>query len=295
MPIWPFRSHDPTPFMPVDTPSTGKPEEPPKYVDEGRFNQAMDEVRGLGSKLDQFTGLFTGLMTGQPPPVPQTPQTEAPIDDVTDEEYADAVLRGDAAKIQKRTRAEIERAKRDLQKTYDQRLGTLERQGMGILDQVSGELGQQALGAMPYYQVLKGDIDAALKQLPAHQRTPEMRQHIYHAVVGANLDKVRAHDAAEAARIQKERDTLEPPGRAREHEQGPTPETIFGDAILRPDATWMGGGKLWAKRTPDEWARTRYGVKDVREASVYASNVMNLDDCPRCFGPIIGGKCHCRR
>ena len=293
--VWPFRSHDPTPFMPVTDPGPKK-EDLPQFVPMERFTAALDEVKGLNSKLDQFTGLLTGMLGTQPgqQTPPQPPAQEPAIDDITDDDYADAVLKGDAARITKRTKAEVERARRDIKKDYDARFARLEGQGMGILDQVNTELGQHALGSMPYYQLLKADVDAALKQLPAHQRTPEMRAHIYHAVVGANEEKVYAHRRAEEARIAKEREALDTPGRGKEQSQGPTPSTVFGDELLKPTTTWRGGAGLWSKRSPDQWAQARYGVENIQQAAIYASNVLALDDCPRCFGPIIGGTCHCR-
>src|SRR5207247_423765 len=235
MPIWPFRSHDPSPFLPSADTSGTKQDEPPKYVDEARFNQALEEVRGMNSKLDQFTGLFTGYMAqpGQQPSVqyPQQPQ-EQPIDDITDEEYQQAVLQGDAPKISKRMAAVTERKAREIRSEYEQRFRTIETQGLSIYDQLSSEVGQTALKAMPYYQLFRQDIDAALKQVPVHQRTPEMRSFIYERTVGANIDKVKAHDAAEAMRIAKERDQLDPPSRTKEQDEGPTPESVFGDDVI---------------------------------------------------------------
>lgn len=301
MPLWPFQKHSPQPFLPSADPGAQKKDEPPKFVDEARFTQALDEVRGLNSKLDQFTGLLTGYFgAGQPGQAQQgqsqQQQAQEPtIPDISDDEYADAVLKGDAAKIATRTAAIAERKVREVRKEYDQRFRILETQGMSILDQVNTEVGQQGLATMPYYQLLKSDIDTALKQLPAHQRTPEMRAHIYHATVGINLDKVKAHDAAEAVRIQNEREQLDPPGRRQsEQDLGPTPESIFGEQLLKPTATWMGGAQIWGRRSPDSFAQQRYGTKDMKEAAVYAANVMALGDCPRCFGPVIAGKCHCR-
>lgn len=298
---WPFARKDPSAFLPIQ--GQEKKDESPKYIDETRFNQALDEVRGLNSKLDQMTGLFTGFLAtpGQKGQGQQAQQAqEPPIDDVTDDEYSDAVLKGDAEKISKRMSAVTERKAREIRRDYDQRISLLERQGMGILEQVSGEVGQGAMNTLPYYQLLKADIDAALKQLPVHQRTPEMRAHIYHATVGANLDKVKAHDAAETVRVQAQRDAEHAPGRQHAQDQGPSPATIFGEDILRPDARWRGGANLWGRMqhgrtvTPDGFAQNYFHTKDIQEASVYASNVMALDDCPRCFGPLIGGKCHCR-
>ena len=295
--VWPFSRNDPSAYLPGPEPS--KKEEPPAYVPMERFNQALDEVRGLNSKLDQFTGLMTGFL-GNPQPGPATrqdtlPPQEAAIDDISDEEYSTALLQGDAPKITKRNRAEIERAKREVKREYDARFKTLEGQGMAILDQVNTEQGQQALSGQPYYNLLKADIDAQLKTVPAHQRTPEMRQFIYERTVGANQEKVWAHKQAEEGRIRQERDALGTPGReARDKDNKPTAANVFGEEILSATTTWRGGGTLWARRSPDEWARSRYGTKDMNEAAVMATNILAISDCPRCFGPIIGGKCHCK-
>src|SRR5262245_23873561 len=297
--MWPFNRQDPSPFMPE--PQTPNDPEPPapSYVKAEDFQQAMQQVQGMNSKLDQMAGLFSGLLGGgMAPTMPGAPPTstpqEPPIEDISDDEYAQALLQGDAGKISKRTNAQIERARRGIQQQFDQRFSALEQQGMAVLGQVQSEVGQSALSSLPYYQLFRSDIDSALRQLPVHQRTPEMRAHIYHATVGANLDKVRAHDAAEATRITREREALDPPGRGSRGDPGPTPESTFGDKLLAPGATWMGGGPLWGKRTPDGWAQNYYKVQNMGEAAVYMDNVMKLGNCDRCFGPIIGGKCHCR-
>lgn len=295
--VWPFSRSDPSAYLPGPEPPTKA--DPPQYVPVADFNRAMDDVKNLGSKLDQFTGMMTGFLGNSSPgsstaPV-VTPPQEVPIEDITDEQYADAVLRGDAPLIQKRTKAEISRAERTMRKDYDARFRTLEQQGMGILDQVSSEMGQQALAGMPYYQILKADIDAQLKTIPAHQRTPEMRQWIYERTVGANQEKVFTFRQAEEARIRQEREEVGAPGRTREDRNAaPTGASVFGEELLAPTATFRGGGALWSRRSPDEWARGRYGTKDINEAAVLATNVMGLSDCPQCFGPVIGGKCHCK-
>ncbi len=295
--VWPFRHNDPSAYLP--SPEPPKKDDPPAYVPMDRFNAALDEVRGLNSKLDQVTGLMSGFIGNSQPgstirqdsPAPQ----EAAIEDVTDEEYSAAVLQGDAAKITKRNKAEIERAKREVKREYDARFKALEGQGMAILDQVNTEQGQQALSGMPYYSLLKADIDVQLKTIPAHQRTPEMRQWVYERTVGANQEKVWAHKQAEEERIKQERDALSTPGREQHaREAKPTGATVFGENILNPTTTWRGGGNIWARQSPDEWARARYGTKDINEAAVMATNILAISDCPRCFGPIMNGKCHCR-
>lgn len=296
--VWPFSRSDASVYLPGPTPE--KEDDPPQYVPVADFNRALDDVKSLGSKLDQFTGMMTGFLGNSSPgltaPRVDTPPQEVTIEDITDEQYADAVLRGDAPLIQKRTRAEIARAERTMRKEYDTRFKTLEQQGMSILDQVSSEIGQQSLAGMPYYQILKAEIDTQLKTIPAHQRTPEMRQWVYERTVGANITKIREFDRTEEMRIARDRDAVDVPGRSRDGKGvQPTGSTVFGEEILSPTATVRGGGQLWANRTPEEWVRNRYGTKDVNEAAILVTNVMALDNCHQCFGPIIGGKCHCRR
>lgn len=286
--VWPFSKSDPSSYLP-QAETQAKKEDPPAYVDQATFNRALDDVRSIGSKLDQFLG-------GQQQPQQTTqPVVEAPIDDISDEDYADALLRGDAARITRRNKAEVERASRAIKHDYDQRFARLEGQGMAILDQVNTEVGQQAMGGMPYYGLLKNEVDTQLKALQPHQRTPEMREWIYQRTVGANLEKIKAHDQAEEARIRQERQTVTTPGRDREgRDATPTAASVFGEDMMSPNATVKGGGQLWRRHTPDEWARNRYGTKDANEAAVMATNVLALSDCPQCFGPVIGGKCHCR-
>lgn len=290
-----FKRSDPATYMPPAQ-QQQQQEQPPQYVPVAQFTAAMEEVKALGSKFDQFAGMVAGAFAGGPGSGQQTrtapqPEPEPAIVDVTDDEYNQAVLQGDAAKIAIRTQAIVERSARALRKEYDGKIGILQTQGMGALDQVNLELGQQALNGMPYYQLLKKDVDEQLASVPVQQRTPQMRQWIYDRTVGANLDKIKAFDAAETARIAKEREELDPPGRQQQRDAAPTAETVFGDTLLKPNATWHGGGQMWAKRSPDAWAKSRYGVENINQAAVFATNVMAVDDCPECFVPIVNNKC----
>lgn len=288
-----FKRADPAPYMPVaDSQQQQQPQEP-QYVPVAQFNSALEEVKQLGSKFDQFTGMMAGMLAGSPGAQTQPVASAEPdIDDITDEEYNDAVLRGDAVRIAKRTNAMVERATRRVQKDLGGRIDTLQTQGMGILNQVNTELGQQALGGQPYYQLLKAEIDMQLQEVPAHQRTPQMRQWIYERTVGANIAKIREHDTREAERQARDRDALGTPGRARQQQDTtPTAESTFGDGVMRNDATWHGGGRVWEKKSPDDFARRRYGLDNMNQAAVFATNVMAVSDCSECFMPIVGGKC----
>jgi len=294
MPFW-SRNRDPGPYLPGGEPAT--PADTPRYVDESRFNGALDEVKALNSKLDQMAGMFTGMMTSglqgnQQQSMPPSAY-EPPIDDISEEEYQQALLQGDAVKVSKRMQAVAERAARQVRHEVEPRFRTIETQGLQIYDQLSGEVGQRALNEMPYYQLFKQDIDQAMQQIPVHQRTQEMRQLIYRSVVGGNIDKVKAHDAAESVRIERDRNAMGAPGRSTPSD-GPTPENVFGNDILKSDATWRGGAALWGKRSPDEWAKNYYKVNNLQEASAYSTNIHNLSNCETCFGPIINGRCHCR-
>ena len=297
--VWPFKRQDPSEFLPLASPGNTPPTTP-QYVPVEQFNDALNSVKELGSKFDTFQGLVTAAFTGggqqqrQAPTAPvRAPEPEIP--DITDDEYADAVLRGDAAKLAIRTEAVAQRRVREVEQRLGQRIGQLETHGMAVLEQVTGEVGQSSLAKMPYYQLLKGEIDGMLESLPAFQRTPAMREHCYEAVVGKNVDKVMTFRQQEQARIAQEREALGVPGRtAGQQDDTPTGASVFGD-VIKNGATWQGSGQLWGRKSPNEWAKSRYGVESIDQAAVYATNVMGISDCPQCFGPIVGGKCHCRK
>ena len=293
MPFW-NRQSNPSDYLP---PTETKKEEthPPKYVDEARFNESIEQIKALGTQFSQFTGMFTSMMgQGQSQdPAPTQPVKREEIPDISDAEYEDAIFKGDAAKIAIRTNAIAARAVQNATSAWETRFNELEQRGMGALDSLSTEITQGALNTMPYYQILKKDIDSALATLPPHQRTPAMREHVYHAVVGKNLDKVRAHDAAESVRLSQERESTTTPNRTSTRQTGPTPESVFGESILSPQATWKGGASLWSRRSPEQWTASRYGTSNLQEAATYVTNVMAISDCRQCFSPVVAGKCHC--
>lgn len=300
--VWPFSKQSPADFLPITPdPNIGKQQDQaPQYVSVEQFNSALGEIKTMSQRFEDFSGLvqsaFTGGQLNAAPRVqPRAADTEPAIVDLTDDEYNDALLRGDAAKIGIRTNAIVERRLREERHASNARFERLESQGMAILDQVQNEVGQTSLARMPYYTIVKSDVDRMLEALPTHQRTPQMREHCYNAVVGANVEKIMTFRQTEDQRIAQEREAATSmPGRTKERDEGPTPDTVFGTTV-RPDATWTGSGKLWGHKTPDEWAKNRYGVENMQQAAVYASNVMAIDDCQQCFSPIVGGKCHCKR
>jgi hypothetical protein len=115
---------------------------------------------------------------------------------VTDEQYNTAVENGGAgaaAIISKRHKADQERMRREMQGSIQQ----IQTAGVGAI----GSLMKQQLSTLPYYDILKNDIDAALQQMgPAAQISPDAQKLAYDIAVGRNLGKIQQLDREKVLR-----------------------------------------------------------------------------------------------
>ena len=153
--------------------------------------------------MDQFSAFQTTLMsqiqslsnvatpgTEKQPAQTATTTTLPAIEDVTDEQYNVAVENGGAgaaAIISKRHKADQERMRREMLGNIQQ----IQTAGVGAI----GSLMKQQLSTLPYYDILKNDIDTALQQMgPTAQISPDAQKVAYEIAVGRNLVKIQQLD-----------------------------------------------------------------------------------------------------
>ncbi|MFA5234445.1 MAG: hypothetical protein WC390_08615 [Sulfurimonas sp.] len=140
-------------------------------------------------KFDNVTNYF--MKQNQPQ---QTVQSTAPvIDDVSDEEYADAIAGNitdkhkAAAITQKRHEAIAKRSNAQLMQEIEQ----LKTVGMASI----GNLNQQTLTTLPHYKTYKKEIDQAISQLPPENRVnADALKGVYNYIIGGHLDEILASE-----------------------------------------------------------------------------------------------------
>lgn len=120
-----------------------------------------------------------------------TPQQVAAlvIDDVSDEEYADAIAGNitdkhkAAAITQKRHEAIAKRSNQSLMQEIEQ----LKTVGMASI----GNLNQQTLSSLPHYKTYKKEIDTAIANLdPSVRVNAEALKGVYNYIIGGHLDEI---------------------------------------------------------------------------------------------------------
>lgn len=183
-------------------------------------------------KFDNVTNYFMKQNQSQ-----TTVPTVSVVDDVTDEEYADAIAGNitdkhkAAAITQKRHEAIAKRSNATLMQEIEQ----LKTVGMASI----GNLNQQTLSTLPHYKTYKKEIDAAISSLPPEARVnAESLKGVYNFVVGGHLDEIltaeRETTLRQAAATQV--DNTAPNSRRTTHTQSsnvPDPTEILPDAAIQ--------------------------------------------------------------
>lgn len=282
--------------MPQQKQEEKEKEATPSYVKQEDFTAAMNTLNNINSQFQQFQGFVSGLAQGQGAPggVSNQQQQAPAIEDVTDEEYQQALMDGTASVLQKRHRADLARQ----EAKFNTRFTELEQRGLGILDLVSNQTTQQSLTSKKWYPLLKDQVNAEIAKIPAQNRTPDLVDFIYNKIVGENEEKIYTWRQEDDKRLAQEREVGNDTPRRSSRGQASdevTFENTFGDELSQPHATWKGGGRVWDKFDAATHVKHRYGLDSVNDAAKYARGVMAIDDCAECFSPIVNGKCHCRR
>lgn len=240
------------------------PEEQMAKLEEEINKRAEEKAKELGNQqqhavFDRLTNTlerFEASLNKQPEP---PPKKEAPIEDVSDEDYRaarqKAMQEGDWSVVDKmekiREKAREERLRREHKREMDSLRGELS-QGTEILSQLSFEVNKSK---MPHYDVLEKEMQAALAQLPANQRAnPVAVQSVYNYVAGSpeGLAKIENKWKESFLRQQSQEDPPGPgTGSSREGASGsstgvPPPEKLLSKDNL--DALAAAG------KTPQQWA-----------------------------------------
>lgn len=150
----------------------------------------------MNEKFDNVTNYF--MQQNKPGQTQQTATTPT-IEDVTDEEYENAIAghitdkRQAAAVVSKRQAAAIMRATQGLQQKIDQ----LQTVGMQA---ISG-LTAQGLASRPHYKEYKKEIDQMIATLPPEARVnAEALDGVYKLVIGGHIDEIMSKERETALR-----------------------------------------------------------------------------------------------
>lgn len=229
---------------PVIDPKTGKPtepnNEPPK---EGDF-VPKSEFDALKQRLDVFeqnAGNFGNQPQAPPtPPAPSGPTFDeqmAKLDkaiESIDSQIDAAVADSKPVSSLMRERDKVNATK--IQLRINREIEPKFAAGMQTIDYLSGEVTK---GKMPYYDVVRKEVDSQLSQLPADQRMdPRVREAAYNLAVGQNIDKIVAAKEEEIRRSVAEAGNLDPNGQTgrtagQQYSEGiPKPEDVLGPGAI---------------------------------------------------------------
>lgn len=222
---------------PVIDPITGQPVVVPQTI-----SIPKDEWEGIKTRLDTFERSGGGGQFQQPQYTPpstpsyqdeivklekQIESLDTQIDTLADEGKPTASLRKQQRDLEKQvTRLQIKNE--DIDPTINA--------GIGVIDQISAEMSR---GKMPYYDIVKKDVEASLAQLPPSQRmNPQVRQAAYQLAVGQNVGKILAAQKEEVLRSAAQDPNLTPGasnGRngAKSDPSTPKPKDILGKEAIQ--------------------------------------------------------------
>lgn len=266
------------------------------YVTPTQFNDSLSSLRTETSSLingavAELRGMFQGFQSQmRPQPEVREPQ----VDDITDEEYQNALSTGDTVALGRRQRAVEERARRQAAREVQQARAEL----TPIVEGMSTELASSILGTLPFYSLFKKEVDEMMSTIPPAQRNRSVIEHIYHSVCGRPESLAKIDTYRETQRKQREVEEAMASGvgtqRRGQREREVTFESTFGEQISNPTATIQGSGPIWQGRRrgydPDSYARDQ-GFNDKEDFTRFTHAVMSVEDCPLCLSPVIGGRC----
>ena len=272
------------------------PQQAMPFVTPDQLNTANTSLRTeitslITNAMSEVRGTLAGFQAGQPQ---YQPQGLPAIDDVSDDDYHEALRVGDVQVLSKRERANAEK----LARAAANEVNRARAEVTPVIENLSTELASSILGSLPYYPMLKKDVDSLLQTIPAAQRTRQVIEHIYHSVCGRpeNLSKIREHEQTQAQQRETELAMASNTTVQRRGTRQPDAsfESVFGENLSNPTASLHGSGPLWQGRRsgydPDSYGRDM-GFKDKNDFTRFATAVMSVEDCPLCYSPVIGGKC----
>ncbi len=187
------------PQAPQPTPTPATPPAEDKFVTKEALQDFQQQMAAQQQQLMQSFATTLGDALGQrmqpPAAAPQLPMPP------TEEEWEAAYENGDPKLLRKLQKQEAAA----MQAAFDAKLSAIEQYGNQRLETLAGRIGT---GDMPYYDLVKDDVEAQMARLAPHLRTdPDTRKTVYDAMVGKNISKVLAHVSEQASR-QEEGDLL---------------------------------------------------------------------------------------
>ena len=294
------------PFWKREQPADKKPEDEkpnePNYV-------TKDELQSFSNDIKESILSLREQRLEQPASEPKREELPA-IDDVDDDTYEGAIIklqdpdfdgdRRDLLKvIRKREKANEERRERN----FSAKLDAVRQESSEHISRLNTQSAQAALQTKPHYELLKKDIDAAMAQLPAAQRTPEAANFVYNQIVGMNIDKIDEHRQRQADEQRRKQADLDAPSRRGQRQEKPSFASTFGEQFADDRANIGLGGPIWnpnsrLHRDADDFARNPQAhagesFQNADEYAEYAQAVMSIEACPRCLMEIINDKCNC--
>jgi hypothetical protein len=268
---------------PID-PTTGKPiaATPDPAASQTLVTIPKEEWEGLKAKLDVFDRL--GSNFNQQPAEPAAPAGPSLADQVKDidseidrlDDQIDlAIADQKSIKSLARKRDSLSAKRLRLQIQHED-INPAINSGINTIDQLSAEITR---GKMPYYELVKDQMNQILKGIPQSQRmSPEVRQLAYETALGKNMDKVLTAEREKMLReaaaqpaldpthsgrgastdpsVPKARDVLGPGGMAAIREKGQTVDQHF------QSRGYKGGWPEYYKKHEDYFKDQGFGEED---------------------------------
>jgi hypothetical protein len=243
------------------TPNVTPPKDPPGS--ENAVTVTREEWDAMRARLDSFEQDRFNMHYQQPQPPPQpagpslSDQLKTFEDDIDklDDAISESIVEGKPVKdlMKRRSKLEAQRLRLQIQK---EDLAPLQEIGLSAIDQLSDRVTR---ADMPYYDVVKKDLDKHLAGLSREQRAnPEVRAMAYQLAVGNNFQKI--FDAEMEKRL-REQAAKAPDANLASRAQ----KTTFKDEEVPDFAAVMSKETQLALRdshmTPDEYYR-KWGYKD---------------------------------
>lgn len=288
--------------QPKEEPDEEKAPEPesaaPQYVTMEQFSNLTGQLSQLTTMLGNQGGQ-SGTSPDPEPPKRELPPIEEPSEAEIEAAFTKAVESGEPSDYRalralenKRSSAQMERYKR----ATDERLETLQTQGMGMFGQINTRQARDFLKGQKYYSYVEKDVEERLKGIDASQLTPEVAKHVYDMAVGANFEDIQTKEAERQARERSKTPVPEgtgQSGRTQNREARGTFASVFGEGVASPLAQWPTGGALWQKNhdSPDRFAKN-LGYNDADHYARVSSWIMQTEQCNDCFMDVLPNEEH---
>lgn len=284
---------------------------PPDPVPPVPTTVSVDEFNSFKRELHEGLDFIRQAVVPQQAPLEVQEDTLAApvIDDVPDDDYQSALenlqspdfdgdRRSQVRIIQKREKAERERLKHEVLSTVHREISSRD----AIIHTVNGQNIQTGLQSLPYYSLLKKEIDDQLARVPLAQRTMAMATVIHNQIESQNRTRVIDYEIARRQQAQEDqqRTITDIPGRRGAPGSKPdaiTFESYFGTEVSAPDATAR-GIPLWdarsrTRRDANDFAQSR-GFENANDYAAFSQAMMQITRCPNCFMEAYNGKpCMC--